>query len=157
MIIDGTTYQEGTPQKVISILERARKDGTRIRVHYGDQITGEDWLDEFGMTGRIGRSMGPVKIPLILASRRSYGGSGILTDCIVRIREAKGGRELYRHPKYNYGNITTKPCVPSAQNGNSKIEVKVGNKRTCYFKSISQFSRWLQRMGFEASKGDMLG
>lgn len=102
MIVNGTTYHSNTPRKVIGILERARANGDRIRVHYGDTGTGQDWGDVYDVTGTIGRSTGPIKIPLMIANSRSTGGPGILDHCIVRIRwanRAQGG-DLYRHPTY---------------------------------------------------------
>ncbi len=95
-----THFHPNCPESIRNILERARKSQTRICVYYGDTGTGREWGDV--ETGRVGRSMGPQKIPIMLYNRRSIGGSGILTSCIVRIAYAnkKEGGDLYRHPKY---------------------------------------------------------
>lgn len=96
-----TTYQCKTPQAVRNILENARATGRRLRLFYGDRDTGRDWLEENDVLGTIGRSTGDVKVPLLIPTARSMGGTAILCDCIVRIVDAKTKRELYVHPKYH--------------------------------------------------------
>lgn len=105
MLIDGTTYTE-TPTEIAEVIERARKYGWRIRVHYGDRNFGTDWGDLYDVTGYVGRSLGagehPIRVPLLLHNARSRGGSAILTKNIVRIRFAnrKDGGDLWRHACY---------------------------------------------------------
>lgn len=99
---NGTSYASTTPDEVVRILEQSRLHGTRIRIHYGDVETGRDWMDENDVRGTVGRSTGPIKIPLMIATSRSSGGGGILDHCIVRIRPSTGaGPDLYRHPGYH--------------------------------------------------------
>jgi hypothetical protein len=96
--VNGTTYDDASPQ-VIAILERCREDGTRIRVAYGmadGQDTGEWW----NTVGYVSRSMGPMKIPLLIFNRRAIGGYAITADRVVRIETTKGRRLLYQHPAY---------------------------------------------------------
>ena len=95
-----TNYPQGTPPRVISILEtarlaRKRGDGYRLRIHYGNPSTGKSWGDT--ETGYIGRSTGPIQIPLIIANSKSSGGRAILIDNIVKIEYAskKKGGVLY--------------------------------------------------------------
>ncbi len=47
-------------------------------------------LEEHDITGDVGRSMGTVKSPLLVANRRSLSGGVILDHSIVRIRTAAG-------------------------------------------------------------------
>lgn len=101
MVVNGTTYHAQTPQAVIDVLERARWSEQRIRLHYGDTKTGSDWLEEYGVTGRIGRSTGSQKIPIMIANAQSMGGPGILDHCIVKITTTIQPKQvLYQHPKY---------------------------------------------------------
>jgi hypothetical protein len=96
--VNGTTYADAPPE-VIAILERCRADGTRIRVAYGTadcQDTGEWW----GTVGYVSRSMGPMKIPLLVFNKRAIGGHAITTGRVVRIETTKGRRLLYQHPAY---------------------------------------------------------
>jgi hypothetical protein len=97
MVVNGTTYNDKTPRQVVDILERARESRDRLCIRYGDPETGRDWGDP-RMCGRIGRSTGTIKIPLLIKTSRSTGGEGLLEHVIIRI--TSGGRVLYEHPKY---------------------------------------------------------
>jgi hypothetical protein len=84
-VIDGTHYQKETPDAVVYILERARKEGTRLLIHYGKD--GRAWGDQVLCT--VGRSTGTCKIPLAIKTLRSLGGVGILDHCIVKIENSR--------------------------------------------------------------------
>ena len=94
-----TTFDKRTPQGVRDELERARLSHPRqrVRIFLGNP-DGTEWAEEYGVTGFVGRSTGTVKIPLLLHTRLSHGGPGILDRCIVRL--LVDGREVYRHPTY---------------------------------------------------------
>ena len=100
--VNGTFYDERTPGEVIRVLESARQNRIRLHISLGNTETGRDWLEEFETHGYIGRSMGPVKVPLLIANRRSLGGGAILDHCVVRIRTAAGGWVLWQHPAYHH-------------------------------------------------------
>jgi len=99
-IVDGTTYKDETPQRVVEILERSRNVRQRVCIRYGDAQTGRAW-DDPRMCGHVGRSTGSIKIPLLIKTRRSTGGEGILDAHVVRITEPGTKRVLYTHPKYH--------------------------------------------------------
>lgn len=99
---NGTTYHAQTPAAVVDALERARLSGERVRLFYGDTETGRAWAEEHDVSGTVSRSMGPVKIPLLIANKRAHGGAGILDHCIVAI-QLGAGRFAYRHPTFNPG------------------------------------------------------
>lgn len=101
-VVGGTVYHASTPERVVKVLEWFRGTGTRLEIRYGDPKTGEDWGGA-RMAGTIGRSMGSMKIPLLIPTSRSYGGPGILDHCIVRIAYSnkKEGGTLYQHPRYH--------------------------------------------------------
>ena len=67
-------------QKIVSL---TGKD-SRVRLFYGKD--GKVWHDEYGVLGRIGRSCGTNKVPLLLENKKSRGGSAILLDCIVGLK-----------------------------------------------------------------------
>lgn len=96
----GTWFAPGTDSRVKTILEAARDNGTRLRLHYGDVETGAAWSDK-PESGKIGRSMGPLKVPLLIRTRRSSGGEAILTNCIVKIEGAATKRVLFAHPGFH--------------------------------------------------------
>lgn len=99
--VNGTSYHADTNEAIINVLEWARLNDTRIRVYYGDTLTGLDWQEQHRVTGYVGRSTGRAKIPLLVYSKRCCGGGGILDNCIVRIETTRGGRVLYNHPNYH--------------------------------------------------------
>lgn len=100
-VVDGTFYYEETPDEVIVIIEQCRKEDIRVKLSLGNRLTGEDWNEEYHVTGTIGRSIGPTKIPILIHNARSTGGGAILTHCIVKIVTSKGKKQLYIHPKYH--------------------------------------------------------
>lgn len=112
-VVNGTYYRDKTPQAVVDILESHRNSGRRIAIHYGytehdgGGPTGRDWLEEYDMRGKAGRSTGRIKVPLIIPDDDS-GGPAVLDHCIVRIRDGRG-RDAYRHPQYHHGRITIGP------------------------------------------------
>lgn len=97
---DGKTYKVNqemwfnplTPDRVILLLIQAQQNNTRLKLTYGDILTGKEWGDV--ESGTIGRSTGSIKIPLLIKTKRSLGGGGILTHCIVKIEytNKKNGR-----------------------------------------------------------------
>jgi len=93
-----TWFTPGTPPKVQRILEQYRESGDLIRLFLGDKVTGRDWMEENDVVGRIGRSAGSQKVPLLIVAGDD-GGGAILTDSIIRLLDV-GGRELYSHPTY---------------------------------------------------------
>lgn len=99
---NGTCYSINTPDTVIKVLEKLRETQQRVKLYYGDRVTGGDWEEEFDTKGRISRSTGNIKIPLLINNRRSYGGGTILTDCIVKIElTTKPHTVLYQHPNFH--------------------------------------------------------
>lgn len=97
-----TFYDSRTPAAVVEALEKARLNGWRVRLFYGDPETGRAWTEENDVIGTIGRSMGPIKIPLLIANARSLGGPGILDSSIVAIITGPGCF-IYRHPGFDVG------------------------------------------------------
>ena len=142
-IVNGTYYHENTPTAVISVLERARQNGTRIRLSYGDTESGRDWLEEWDVEGRISRSMGPVKVPILLARSTSIGGPALLEHCILKIRQTgKGGRILYRYPQHYLPLFTVRPSsVPGYQ-----AEVLADGQVHARFRTTAQANRWITTM-----------
>lgn len=100
-VIDGISFHVGTPDEVCNILLQYLKHypHERLRLFYGDNESGKDWLEMHDTMGYVRNSTGPVKIPILIHNRNSIGGGAILTDCIVKITHDKN--VLYQHPKYH--------------------------------------------------------
>jgi hypothetical protein len=98
---NGTFYHEETADEIIAIIETARIEHQILRFHWGDTKTGKDWGDVNDVNGRVSRSMGPVKVPLLMEKTGDMGGTGILDHCIVKITRHSGKKVLYQHPMYH--------------------------------------------------------
>lgn len=145
-----TWFDARTPKKVQRILEDARKSNDKMRIFMGDTETGRDWMDEYDTIGRIGRSMGPMKSPLLVADGE-YGGPALLTHCIVRIINITTGEECYRHPKYHTPKMELSEAahydVVDGYTHCVKVESKDGVMEThANFKSQAEAAHWLAFM-----------
>ncbi len=157
-IVNGTSYHTDTPDDVVRVLEDARKSRTRLHISLGETNNsrgkvGRDWLEEFDTHGYIGRSIGPVKVPLLLANRRSIGGGAILDHCIVRIRESAGGQVLYQHPDYHHGYLEIRQKVEPVTLSDGRVltvDVLRDGELHASFVDIAQARRWVQKLGVEA-------
>ncbi len=94
-----TYFDPGTDPKAARVLERCRSAGSKVRLIHGDPATGRAWLDEHDVVGRIGRSTGALKVPLLVEPGES-GGTAILTACLLGIVDWKSGEFIFRHPAY---------------------------------------------------------
>lgn len=80
-IVKGTAYHVATPEVVVNLLEHARGNGLIVKIVYGDVKSGKPWGDHPEI-GTVGRSMGEIKIPLVVPAN-DIGGPAILSDSIV--------------------------------------------------------------------------
>lgn len=103
-----TYFDPGTDPKAAAVLESRRQTGGKVRLVLGNTHTGEPWLDEYDVVGKIGRSGGSLKVPLLVEEGES-GGGAILTACVLNIIDWKSGRTLYRHPVYREPELSLQP------------------------------------------------
>jgi len=137
---NGTCYSVLTPVGVVEEMEKYRDRSTRIRVFYGDQETGRCWMEENDTMGTIGRSTGKIKVPLLIKTRRSFGGEAILDSAIVKI--TVNHRVVYEHPNYHLPSMAIVPShVPGYTTG-----VDFGNSRQANFKTLEQAWRYIAFM-----------
>ena len=101
-----TYFDPGTDPKAVRALEKCRRDGCKVRLVQGDTATGRCWLDERDVVGRIGRSGGMMKVPLLIEAGADGGGTAILANCLLRLIDWESGRDLYRHPVYRTPDLT---------------------------------------------------
>lgn len=103
--LNGYHFDVATPDAVceaVSLIDR----NTRIRVWYGDPVTGKSYDDVFDVTFYVGRSCGPMKVPLLINNARSTGGPVLSCDRIVKIVDTRTKRVLYQHPTFSQSNFT---------------------------------------------------
>ena len=103
-VCNGTFYSAEALDGVILALEYARVNRIRIRVFYAYKTAGEKengvkdsefdvleiWNEEFNCVGRLGRSNGNIKIPILLPSSSSCFGSPILDSRTVLVKTTEG-------------------------------------------------------------------
>jgi hypothetical protein len=107
-VYEGTWYNIGTCDGVIYALDKARKAERRVHVlfcypeekdvpqEWESKFSAKEiWLEEYDTVGRISRSCGDIKMPLLIKNSRSYGGGGLLTANIGRIIDVETKKVLY--------------------------------------------------------------
>ena len=153
----GMQWDARTSDAVIDVLEKARRNRTRVHISLGDtepsaKALGHDWLEENDTRGYIGRSTGSIKVPLLINNKRSIGGPALLDHCIVRIRASSGGRVLWQHPNYHHGKITIhlKPIPEEWGSGVLTVEVRRDGEEQGSFKDIASAQRYVTKMGLKA-------
>lgn len=151
--VNGTSYDTRTPDEVIRVLENARLSRTRLHISLGDSTTGKDWLEEFETHGYVGRSMGPIKVPLLVPNRKSLGGGAILDHCIVRIRQSAGGQVLWQHSQYHIGTMEIRPKAEPVKLPDGRlltVDVFRDGKLHASFVNTEFARNWLRRLGITA-------
>ncbi len=156
--VNGTFYDTRTPEEVIRVLESARLNRTRLHISLGETTDdrgklGRDWLEEHDITGYVSRSMGPIKVPLLVANRKSLGGFALLDHCIVRIRTAAGGRVLYQHHAYHYGVLELRWKFEPVELPDGRVltvDVLQDGVVHASFENMAQARRWVQKLGLVA-------
>ena len=153
-----TWYRAGTPKKVAAILEAARSSfsdnrhqGTILRLFYGDPETGRDWCEEFESTGFIGRSMGPMRVPLIMEPllddvrdiTSSNCGGSINTANILRIIDVRRAEEVYRAKNYVLPQFAIEVKEGAATH---PVVVTRENKPVSAFENHEQAAQWIAFM-----------
>ena len=102
-VSSGTCYHADTAEPIIGILESFRLNRRKLRLFYGNPETGQSWHEENDVVGCIGRSIGPIKVPLLLEPGE-IGGPALLDQCIIRIDSPK--KVLYQHDSFRIGEVS---------------------------------------------------
>ena len=149
-IVNGMAYDVRTPDKVVSVLEMARRTGKRIRIFYGDSETGRDWYEESYTMGYVGKSGGKIQIPLVIANARSHGGPTLLDHCIVKIKIGKF--VMYQHPTYYQDEITMREASDYLKGMGYTTSVFMGDKNYANFKTEAQAQRYIDYITGKSNK-----
>lgn len=96
-------FHSETAPAVRAAIQAAFDGRKRLRIWYGDIQTGKAWPSEYDVTGRIGRSTGRFRVPLLIRTARSLGGGAILDHCIIRVDDMRTRTSLYRHANFDAG------------------------------------------------------
>lgn len=88
-------YDINTPDNLCNTIDSLLTNRKRVVLNYGNVETGESWNEIHDIKGRIGRSTGIIKIPLLVYNTRSLGGGAVLDKAIIEIKESVGGRVIY--------------------------------------------------------------
>lgn len=152
----GTWFDHGTLLKVRRILETCRKEGIEIRLFYGDD-NGRSWLEENDIMGRVGRSTGVMKIPLLIADGEC-GGAGILDRRIVKIINANTREVLYAHENFHVPEMVIQQTEKDLlDKGYPKYSVLVTNSSGemevhARFDTYGQAAHWVAFMSGECTQ-----
>ena len=93
-------FSEETPLELCNLINQLHGSNKRVKIFNGNKETGKTWNEEHDNTGYIGRSTGPIHIPLLVYNKMSRGGQGLLDDSILAVMETTGSKNfLYKHPK----------------------------------------------------------
>lgn len=105
-----TYFDPGTDAQAAKVLESCRTRERKVRLILGDTHSGEPWLEEHDVVGRIGRSLGPLRVPLLIEPGE-HGGAAILCGCLLAIVDWASGDFLYRHGAYREADLNIKPSA----------------------------------------------
>lgn len=114
-------------RKVYSVLVRAYECGERVRLFYGDIITGEDWLEEEFILGWV--MFRNEREPYLFSRQNNSSGARIVLDTLVKITVNK--RVVYEHPTYHTPKIDVfkNTLVANGTNVGASLVIKRGNKQ----------------------------
>ena len=102
-------YPIETPDRLVEVLERCRKNRTRVKVNLGNIETGKSWNEEHDTTGYVSMSKGSeARFPILVHNASSMGGGSLMTDNILKVSESKGGRVLYQAANFQPSVIEVK-------------------------------------------------
>lgn len=97
---------DNVSEELMNIILRAYKYKFRIRVFYGDIHTGRSWNEEYDVMGKIGRTCGNIKIPILLKRKDSYYGGALLLSSVIRIDDIEDKRTLWKLSNFHVEKMT---------------------------------------------------
>ena len=138
-----TEVYERVNEKLISILESCRKNNTRIRVWYG--ANNKIWLEESDVIGRINRTNGRIKIPILVNNKRSLGGSELLVHCIVIIDDIEEKKTIYKLDGYAMPEFKIRETKIDGYSIGFQVELLDGSV-PAFFDSLEKAQNWVDFM-----------
>lgn len=147
--VSGLYFPADTAPRVADVIAQCAASRARVRVFYGDTSTGRAWAEENDVTGTIGRSTGPCRVPLLVNNARSYGGGSLLSARVVAVRCTTSRAWLYRHPGFNPGTWAVTPadvpgyveCVTHDGELHARFTRPGAGARYCAFMTGERFAK----------------
>ncbi len=136
-----TYFDPDTDTKVAKVLESCRTRGRKVRLVLGDTRSGEPWLEEHDVVGRIGCSGGTLKVPLLIEPG-AHGGSAILCACILAIVDWESGDVLFRHASYREADLS----ISATANVERPWDVCRGDEIVAGFRDFGQAGAYVAFM-----------
>jgi hypothetical protein len=99
-LANGMYYFIETPDSLIRWMEYARKHRIRVKVQVGNVETGVAWAEEYDIMGYIGNTTGPLKSPILVFNKRSWGGYLISTGVVLKLSTSDGKRVFWKADNY---------------------------------------------------------
>lgn len=146
--IKSTWYNDSTPKAVRRILEKYLNSNESIRVFLGDRATGRDWMGEYDTIGRIGRSTGVLKVPLLI-SEGDDGGPALLDGCIVKLMDVETHRVLWQHSQYHQASMKIVDETEFFNEGYTH-GVQVGGENHARFRSYAKAAQFVAFLAGES-------
>lgn len=140
----GTWFAPNTPVAVQKLINRLIHSGETVRIFHGDRKTGRSWMEENDVIGRVGRSTGTLKIPLLVSEQDNYGGA-LLEDSIIRVIRCSDGKNLYRHPGFHVPPMQ----IVEKEHPQYAASVLVEGVVAARFKSYGKACHWVAFMAGE--------
>lgn len=159
--LNGTHYEVGikigdkelkeykqVDDSLLNTLEALRQSRRRVRVWYGDKDTGRAWLEEFDVTGTIGRSTGSIKIPILVNNKRSWGGGALSVGSIVRIDDIATHTIRWKHENFRVEKLELQQTEICKDYPYSVMQTKDTGavENVANFKTEEQAKRWISFM-----------
>lgn len=140
---------DNVDDSLMDILLKARACHFCIRVWYGDSETGKSRNEEYNIIGRVGRTTGRIKIPILINNSRSLEGSTFFVGSVIRIDDIEDKRSLWQLPNFHvedmkvyeiFGYENYKYQVAKLSEDSGKWEVQAS------FKTEKQACDWIAFM-----------
>lgn len=143
--INETWHDPRALPEVCKVIDRCIKNGTRVRLFYGDTDTGQDWGEQNDVLGTISRTSGILKKPILVSEGECFGFT-ILEGCLIKIMDADTRRVLWVHERYQSPtfSITEDNSTPELP-----FKATMNGQLTARFPSFAKAAAWVAFMSGE--------
>jgi hypothetical protein len=108
---DETWFHPRTSRDVRQALEEARIARHRVRLYYGDAVTGLDAMELADTVGYVGRGGGVLQHPVLLAHPADRFGVRVHDPAVVRIALLDHCVDVWCHPQYHLPHLDFVPLL----------------------------------------------